>query len=29
MDDLKLFSNSEEKIDTLMRTVYVFDTDIG
>ena len=29
MDDLKLSSNSEEKIDTLMRTVYVFDTDIG
>ena len=29
MDDLKLFSNSEEKIDTLMRTVYVFDTDIA
>ena len=29
MDDLKLFSKSEEQIGTLVRTVYVFSTDIG
>ena len=29
MDDLKLFSKSEEQIDTLMRTVNVFSNDIG
>ena len=29
MDDLKLFSKSEEQIDTLVRTVYVFSTDTG
>ena len=29
MDDLKLFSKSEEQMDTLVRTVYVFSTDIG
>ena len=29
MDDLKLFSKSEEQIDTFLRTVYVFTTDIG
>ena len=28
-DDLKLFSKSEEQMDTLVRTVYVFSTDIG
>ena len=29
MDDLKLFAKSEEQIDTLVRTVLVFSTDIG
>ena len=29
MDYLKLFSKSEEQIDTLVRTVHVFSTDIG
>ena len=29
MDDLKLFSKSKEQMDTLVRTVYVFSTDIG
>ena len=29
MDDLKLFSKSEEQMDTLVRTVYVFSIDIG
>ena len=29
MDDLKLFVKSEEQIDTLVRTVHVFSTDIG
>ena len=29
MDDLKLLSKSEEKKDKLLRTVYVFSTDIG
>ena len=29
MDDLKLFPKSEEQMDTLVRTVYVFSTDIG
>ena len=29
MDDLKLFSKSEEQIDTLVGTVYVFSTDTG
>ena len=29
MDDLKLFSKSEEQMDTLVRTVYVFSTYIG
>ena len=28
MDDLKLFSKSEEQMDTLVRTVHVFSTDI-
>ena len=28
MDDLKLFSKSEEQMDTLVRTVYAFSTDI-
>ena len=28
MDDLKLFSKSEEQMDTLVRTVHVFNTDI-
>ena len=28
MDDLKVSSKSEEQIDTLVRTVYVFSTDI-
>ena len=27
MDDLKVFSKSEEQIDTLVRTVHVFSTD--
>ena len=29
MDDLKLFSKSEKQMDTLVRTVHVFSTDIG
>ena len=29
MDDLKLFSKSEEQMDALVRTVHVFNTDIG
>ena len=29
MDDLKLYAKSEEQTNTLMRTVYVFSTDIG
>ena len=29
MDDLKLFSNSEEQMDTLVRTAHVSSTDIG
>ena len=29
MDDLKLFSKNEEQMDTLVRTVHVFSTDIG
>ena len=29
MDDLKLFSKSEEQMDTPVRTVHVFSTDIG
>ena len=29
MDDLKLFSKSEEHMDTLVRTVYVLSNDIG
>ena len=29
MDDLKLFSKSEEQIETLVRTVHIFSTDIG
>ena len=29
MGDLKLFLKSEEQMDTLVRTVYVFSTDIG
>ena len=29
MDDLKLFSKSEDQIDTLVRIVNVFSTDIG
>ena len=29
MDDLKLFAKSEEQIDTIVRTVHVFSTDIG
>ena len=29
MDDLKLFAKSEKQIDTLVRTVHVFSTDIG
>ena len=29
MDDLKLFSKSEEQVDTLLRTVQVFRIDIG
>ena len=28
-DDLKLFSKSEEQMDILVRTVHVFNTDIG
>ena len=29
MDDLKRFSKSEEQMDTLVRTVYIFSTDIA
>ena len=29
MDDLKLHAKSEEQTNTLLRTVYVFSTDIG
>ena len=29
MDDMKLFSKSEEQMDTLVKTVHVFTTDIG
>ena len=29
MEDLKLFSISEEQMDALVRTVHVFSTDIG
>ena len=29
MDDLKLFSKSEEQTETLVRTVHIFSTDIG
>ena len=29
MDDLKLFAKNEEQIDTLVRTVHVFSSDIG
>ena len=29
MDDLKLFSKSEEQMDTLVKSVHVFSTDIG
>ena len=29
MDDLKLFSKSEEQMDALVRTAYVFSADIG
>ena len=29
MDDLKLLSKTEDQIDTLVRTVHVFSTDIG
>ena len=29
MDDLKLFSNSEEQMDTLVRTAHVSSADIG
>ena len=29
MDNLKLFFKSEEQIDTLVRTVHIFSTDIG
>ena len=29
IDDLKLFSKSEEKIDIFVRTVHIFSTDIG
>ena len=29
MDDLKLFPKSEDQIDTLLRTVHVFSSDIG
>ena len=29
MDDLNLFSKSHEQMDTLVRTVLVFSTDIG
>ena len=29
MDDLKLYAKSEEQTNTLVRTVYVFNTNIG
>ena len=29
MDDLKLFLKSEEQMDTLVRTAYVFSSNIG
>ena len=29
MGDLKHFSKSEEQMDTLVKTIYVFSTDIG
>ena len=29
MDDLKQYAKSEEQTNTLVRTVYVFSTDIG
>ena len=29
MDDLKLYAESEEETNTLVRTVYVFSNDIG
>ena len=29
MDDLKLFSKSEEQMDTIVRTVHAFSTDTG
>ena len=29
MDDLKLFSKSEKQMDTLVRTVHFFSTDVG
>ena len=29
MDDLKLFFKSKEQVDILVRTVHVFNTDIG
>ena len=29
MDDLKLYAKSEEQTNTLVRTVYVFGTDMG
>ena len=29
MDDLKLFSKSEQQIDTLVRTPHVFISDVG
>ena len=29
MDDLKVFAKSEQQIDTLVRTVHVFSTDIA
>ena len=29
MDDMNLFSKSEEQMDTLVKTVHVFSTDIG
>ena len=29
MDDLKLFSKSEEQMDTLVKTVHAFSTNIG
>ena len=29
VDDLKLFSKSEDQIDALVRTAHVFSTDVG